>query len=206
MRDLLILGIVSFSIFLATPALGQTGSNSADTVWRSFRTAYLYHIQCIGLTEPDSDGTRVLLIAEPRPQVTLESLRALSQHSIVKRQTVGYYSWVADVLYLLPQMSGGDLSELLDSLNHHLVGTSYKSTIMALPPSSEVTGKRNLNLKIPAGEVGEWVLGDLAYADPRRSILNLLGLILFGLFSLVYLRSVLRASRTRRQVFAFVFF
>jgi hypothetical protein len=208
MRDLdrLILGIVSFSIFLATPALGQTGSNSADAVWRSFRTAYPYHIQCIGLTEPDSDGTRVLLIAEPPSQVTLESLRALSPSRIVKRQTVGYDGWVADVLYLLPQMSGGDLRELLDSLNHHLFGTSYKSTIMALPPSREVTGKRNLNLKIPAGEVGEWVLGDLAYADPGRSTLNLLGLILFGLFSLVYLRSVLRASRTRRQVFAFVFF
>ncbi len=81
-------------------------------------------------------------------------------------------------------MSGGDLRELLDSLNHHLFGTSYKSTIMALPPSREVTGKRNLNLKIPAGEVVEWVLGDLAYADPGRSTLNLLGLILFGLFRL----------------------
>jgi hypothetical protein len=211
MRDLqrLILGSVSFSIFLATPALGQTGSNSADAVWRSFRTAYPYHIQCIGLTEPDSDGTRVLLIAEPPPQVTLESLRALRpsrlQHPIVKRQMVGYDGWVADVLYLLPRMSGGDLRELLESLNHHLFGTSYKSTIMALPPSRDVTEK-NLNLKIPAGEVGEWVLGDLAYADPGRSTLNLLGLILFGLFSLVYVRSVLRASRTRRQVFAFVFF
>ncbi len=111
MRDLLILGIVSFSIFLATPALGQTGSNSADAVWRSFRIAYPYHIQCIGLTEPDSDGTRVLLIAEPPPQVTLESLRALSpsrlQHPIVKRQTVGYYGWVADVLLSAPADVGG---------------------------------------------------------------------------------------------------
>ena len=110
MRDFLLLGIVSFSIFLATPALGQTGSNSADAVWRSFRTAYHYHIQRIGLTEPDSDGTRVLLIAEPPPQVTLASLRALSpsrlQHSIVKRQTVGYYGWVADVLYLLRRCRG----------------------------------------------------------------------------------------------------
>ena len=212
MRDLLrlILGIVSFSVFLATPALGQTGNNSPDAVWRSFRTVYPYHIQCIGLTEPDSDGTRVLLIAEPPPQVTLESLRALSpsllQHPLVNRQTVGYDGWVADVLYLLPQMSGGDLRELLDSLNHHLFGTSYKSTIMALPPGNEARGKRNLDLKIPAGEVGEWVLGDLAYADPGRSTLNLLGLILFGLFSLVFLRRVLRASRTRRQVFVFVFF
>lgn len=84
-----------------------------------------------------------------------------------------YYGWVAYVLYLLPQMSGGDLRELLDSLNHHLFGTSYKSTIMAMPPSREVTGKRNLNLKIPAGDVGEWVLGDLVYADPGRSTLNL---------------------------------
>jgi hypothetical protein len=179
MRDLhrLILGIVSFSIFLAAPALGQTGSNSADAVWRSFRTAYPYSMHW-------ADRARF----GRHPQVTLESLRALSpsrlQHPIVKRQTVGYDGWVADVLYLLPQMSGGDLRELLDSLNHHLLGTSYKSTIMALPPSREVTGKRNLNLKIPAGEVGEWVLGDLAYADPGRSALNLLGLNLFGLFRL----------------------
>ena len=113
---------------------------------------------------------------------------------------------MADYLSAPARMWGGDLRDFLDSLNHHLFGTSYKSTIMALPPSREVTGKRNLNLKIPAGEVGEWVLGDLAYADPGRSTLNLLGLILFGLFSLVYLRILSRASRTRRQVFAFVFF
>jgi hypothetical protein len=208
MRDLhrLIFGIVSFSIFLATPALGQTGSNSADAVWRSFRTAYPYHIQCIGLTEPDSDGTRVLLIAEPPPQV---SLRALSpsrlQHPIVKRQTVGYDGWVADVLYVLPQMSGG--SE----------GTSRQSkpsSVRHLPQvrdygfASEQRGYREEEPEPQdsSGGSGRMGSGRSGVCRPGTQHSKPTWSDSFRTFFACIPEKLFRASRTRRQVFAFVFF
>ena len=197
----LVLGLFAF---LVVPVFGQTDNASIDSVWRTFRTTYPYHIQGIALTEPDSSGTRILVIAEPPPHITLDGLQALNpnllQRPNVKRCRVGYDGWVADIIYILPQMTPSELHGLLDRLNHYLYGTSYKATVIPLSAHAKTAAARNLDLRIPAGEIGEWVLGDLARANPGRSGGNIVGLFLLALVALWALVKLLGRSRNRRHV------
>lgn len=165
-----IVGTLTLILLLAPSTMGQNqGINNA---WKTFRNTYPYHIQCVGLTEPDEAGLRLMIIAEPPPHVTLESLRAVNpsvlQYPKVRFQKIGYDGWVADVIFVLPAMSREALKTMLDQLNHHLYGTAYKASVLALPTHANLGVKRSLDLRVPAGELGEWVLGDLAHPKVSR--------------------------------------
>jgi hypothetical protein len=187
---------------LGSPVLGQ--SQSTDDTWKSFREAYPYHIQCVALTEPNADGLRVLIVAEPPPHVTLESLKAIDplilQNPKVRRHEIGYDGWAADVIFVLPAMSRENLKTMLDRLNHQLYGTTYKATVVALPTRVNLVQKRNLDLRVPAGELGEWVLGDLAHPKTSRGWMNLIGLIAFGLLSAWNLRKIAKSGKNAKNL------
>lgn len=188
------------SIF-ATIASAQT--NNADSVWKDFREIYPYHIQSVWLTEPDTGGHRVLIIAEPPPHVTLQSLQAVDpfvlQRPITRRHRIGYDGWVEDVLFELPSMSSNDLKALLDKLHHHLYGTTYKASALFLPAKGVPAGQRNLDLRVPAGEIGDWLLGDIAHPGDSRGWLNMAGILLFACWSIWSLRKLVSGGRKSRH-------
>jgi hypothetical protein len=200
--------IVSFLILmlvLATPS--KTQLQLVENTWKDFRTDYPYHIQCVALSKPDGAGNRVLIVAEPPPHVTLRSLRALNpevlQNPSVEYQRIGYDGWVADVVFVLPAISRDTLRTTLDQLNHYLYGTTYKANVLALPTRPSAGGKRRLDLKVPAGELGEWILGDLAHPPASRSTANIQGLVLFAFVLVWALRRIVRSGRTARNLAMF---
>lgn len=59
------------SALLAAVAVLAQPSPSA---WRAFRQQYPFHIQGIALSPPDARGSRTLVVAEPPPATTKQSL------------------------------------------------------------------------------------------------------------------------------------
>lgn len=198
-KTLRILTLVFLGLsLLVGPTVAQ--ELSADSVWKEFRRSYPYHVQCVALTEPDSVGRRVMIVAEPPPHVTFNSLIAVAPsvlaHPVPRRQRIGFDGWVEDVTFVLPPLTSDDLKLMLENLQLHLYGTTYKSSILPLPAQHARVRQRSLDLRVPAGELGDWLLGDIAHPREGRSWSNTIALVLLSLWVLWCLAKVL--SRTRK--------
>src|SRR5258708_5614772 len=99
--------------------------------WKSFRAQHPYHVQIIGLSQPDTSQHRLLLIAEPPPHVIVSELKNIDAARLsnleIGRTGVGVNGWLKDILVELPPMSEPDLELLIDKLHSYLFGTSYKA-------------------------------------------------------------------------------
>ena len=129
-------------------------------IWKQFRTAYPYHVQVLGLSDPASDGSRVLVISEPPPHVAeADILAPLAQILLchaVERQRIGYDGWVRDMVVAV---SGQEpqLTQAISALYGRLFFTTYKAYVLPLPAQA-VQEHVDLDLKVTAAELSEWVL------------------------------------------------
>ena len=154
-----------FTLLLAATAFPQTPNHDSAAprpgpVWSQFRKSHPYHIQAVALSEPDPAGERTLIVSEPPPHVTLDSLRALSpllSSPKVETQHIGFDGWVKDVTYRLPALSDRDLTTLVDRLHYHLFGTTYKAYTIPIdaPPAAPLSA---INVRVPASALNAWLV------------------------------------------------
>lgn len=152
---------ICYFLALACIALASDAIAGEDH-WGSFRKAYPYHIQGVAMSEKAADGTRTLIIAEPPPHVTLESLKQLEPSIFatvnVKTHPVGYDGWVKDIVVELPKLTQDQLRTLVDRLYIHLFGTAYKAYVMKIPHSGTPERRGMLNLQVTAADLNKWIV------------------------------------------------
>jgi hypothetical protein len=162
MRAIRTFGVAILAVFVPAAALAD---GSARTMWQEFRAAHPYHLQIIGLSRPAGDGTRVLIVSEPPPHVTLDGLQACAPRPFasveVEKQPIGHDGWVKDVVVMLPPLDAPALREMLDRLHDYLFHTTYKADVLDLPAGPPPASKRaELDLKVPAPDLKRWTVDE----------------------------------------------
>jgi hypothetical protein len=84
----------------------KAAQQDPDDLWKLFRQQNPSPYQVLALSEPHDGGTRVLIISEPRLQVSFAALRAIDPELLdnakVHTQRIGIDGWVRDVVMGLP--------------------------------------------------------------------------------------------------------
>jgi hypothetical protein len=166
-RRLLLLTLTS--IFVMTGMSRAQLRSDFEEQWKSFREAFPYHTQILGLSPAAQDGHRLLLISEPPPHVTLDGVRTLDgrlSDISEKEHPIGVDGWVKDLRIDLPPIAQPELNELLDSLSNYLFFTSYKSAILALPIRPKTNAVYPLDVKVSAADLNDALFA--APSTPRR--------------------------------------
>jgi hypothetical protein len=173
MRKSLQITFIAACLFLW--AAKAPSASSIPHEWEFFRSKFPHHIQGVALSETRTDGTRVLIVAEPPPHVTLASLRDLSPvlaNLQTATQRLGHDGWVKDVVVTLPRSDNRALSSLCQKINRHLFGTSYKAYVLEIPgkiitpPTLIPQARYQLDYKISAAELQKWILTDHELFQP----------------------------------------
>ncbi|MBD0304999.1 MAG: hypothetical protein ICV76_00385, partial [Nitrospiraceae bacterium] len=165
---------ITIAILVMTVTLTSTGLAQTPTVeahWKAFRETYPYHVQGIAMS-PTNKRSRTLIIAEPPPHVTIESLKAVDPTVFaspqVKQHPIGYDGWVKDVVVHIDKIGPQRLTALIDKLHVHLFGTAYKAYVLKIPERSPGTKNEALDLQINAADLNRW----LFQAEERFSPLH----------------------------------
>ena len=171
LSQLLVAGlVVPLSVLFWSP----TEAADSSAVWQNFRTIYPYHVQTLALSEPNEQGERVIIIAEPPPNIGPAEIgnalatafgnevRRIEPH----RMVMGYDGWVEDfVVSLTPEPDGaaGDrfIHDGIASLSRSLFGTSYKAYALRLPVAArDGVQAAPSSLSITAAELKRWLLDE----------------------------------------------
>ena len=161
-----------------------------DACWADFRLTYPYHIQTIGLSAPEKDGSRILILSEPGPHVTVEEigekLKAVKHRIEEKTHPIGYDGWVKDIVVVISEISDKRLERALARISEYAFFSDYKPYFLPLSEPQQIRANANerLNFSASAAELDEWfVNGDdkiFVDADDRSSEFQLPDLIRQG--------------------------
>lgn len=132
--------------------------------WKAFRDTFPFHIQTLAFDKE----SRLLIISEPPPHITLKSVReAIQQYNPtidprmdIKSNSIGVDGWVKDILVQLPPMTGAQTQEAIDAIQQHVFFTTYKSYVMSLPVDRPVLHSDNLDLNVSSAEIKKWLFED----------------------------------------------
>jgi hypothetical protein len=169
-RQIAILLILTAALHVSTAAHAALGDNG---LWDSFRERYPFHVQVVGISDPDTSGERILIISEPPPTLPRGQFRE-TLHSIfgdalvraeLRRQPIGYDGWVEDVVATVKYSNNSagiqHLRNDLALLAERLFGTAYKFAPVRLSANKPmVTERAPPNLTVTAAELQAWLLTD----------------------------------------------
>ena len=168
------LACIVFSISVV--AQDQPGTS----VWQSFRQKYPYHAQFISMSPQAADGSRILIVAEPPPHVTIESFKSLSpvlRDAVVMKHPIGHDGWVKDIVVALPDMTPDQTKALVTQLNGYLFSTSYKASFLEFSPDKTKplrAAPMKTNLEVPVSDLRAIALGSNEflplYGGPYESL------------------------------------
>jgi hypothetical protein len=149
--------------------------------WQRFRSQYPYHVQGVAVSEPRSDGRRVVIAAEPPPHVSVLQIRELfrgAERVSFPRQQVGYDGWVQDAVAVMPPMSNDDVRTLVAAIHLAFFGTTYKA--YALPIGTRgLVDSSALDLDVTAAELDKWLLASPpAPLSPAAAVTFFLALLI----------------------------
>ncbi len=145
-------------VLLGFSASAVAQQNQVD-VWKSYRQQYPYHAQLIAVSPRAADGSRVLIVSEPPPHVTLEAFRAFSpelKDAVVMKQDIGHNGWVKDIVVVLPNLTPDETQGLVTRLNRFLFFTSYKASYIELTlgkTSPQKRGALRTNLQVSVSDL-----------------------------------------------------
>lgn len=121
-------------VVVATPAPVLPSANPL-AFWTKFRESYPLHAQGVALSNPEPDGSRIVIVAEPPPDIALSDLQATSAvfaEAKVLSHRLGHDGWTKDVAAVVPaEVNATDLTE---NLERTLFGTSYRGFLLPVPP------------------------------------------------------------------------
>jgi hypothetical protein len=145
----------------------------ARAVWTKLRQVdYPYHLQTVALSPRFRSGCRALIIAEPPPAMTLDSLDAVAPHLFANRETlqhkIGYDGWTQDVVVTLPPVEEAELDELIAVLHDALFGTTYRMQVLdtSKPAPRHDPKAAPLDITVGAGDLNRWLLEENSAFQP----------------------------------------
>lgn len=140
------------------------GDAESAQEWEQFRKVYPFHFQTTAITAPAADGSRILIIAEPPPHVTLQGLTSLDPQHLAAaksyKHVLGYDGWVKDVVVDVPPMKEADLRDLLDRVHVYLFGTTYKTAPLPLPATASAPTPVPIDARVAATDLFRWFVVD----------------------------------------------
>lgn len=161
---------LSFVFMQAAPASAEKfGEVSPATAkdWRDFRAGHPFHNQIVAVSDPRSNGERSLLITEPSPSVTWESLSSHLRSSVsgcsTAKHDVMFDGWIYDVVCTLPSMDEDKLNEFIGNLHVLLFTTTHGAQAIRLPAPPEAIKGPSLDYRFTATDLERWLID----AKPR---------------------------------------
>jgi hypothetical protein len=158
----------------ARPCSDEDRAAAVD-VWGKLRNVdYPYHLQTVALSPPFRSGCRALIIAEPPPAVTLDSLQAVAPallgRSETRRHQVGYDGWTQDVVVTLPPVDDAQLKELIAGLHVALFDSTYRMDVLdtGVPPPKYDPKTAPLDVGIGPGDLNRWLVTENAAFGPLQ--------------------------------------
>jgi hypothetical protein len=138
---------------------------AAAAIWTKLRQVdYPYHLQTVALSPRFRSGCRALIIAEPPPAITLQSLQAVAPQLLATSETlqhqIGYDGWTRDVVVTLPPVEDAELKELVAALHETLFGTTYRMQALdTSAPAPRYDAKTAaLDVAVGPGDLNRWLL------------------------------------------------
>src|SRR2546421_9118750 len=99
-------------------------ADSAESAWTDFRNQFAYHVQTIALFDH-----HYLIISEPPPHVTVQRLISLAPSILAEPRVfdhpMGVDGWTKDIVFELPQLDNRGLTDLIDTIQLYVFGTTY---------------------------------------------------------------------------------
>jgi len=133
---------------------------SYSTCWDNFRLNFPYHIQTIGVSDFEQDGSRILIVSEPPKHFSAYEAENIFSHfnikSEIKTHTIGYDGWVKDFVVVLSGGSDRQKKRAIEKLYEYVFQSNYKPHFLNL--SKNFTDKLNSgsNYSISAAEINNW--------------------------------------------------
>ena len=156
---------------------GEASPSRQESEWQSFRAAFPFHIQTLAAAAEDKDGSRTLIVSEPPPHVTIETLVGVDRDALASHQiqqwTIGFDGWVRDVVFRLPRMGEPQFDVLIRKLSAFLFATDYKHYCLKLPVNREaIRTKYPLDVQVQVSDLEGWFesvrFRAVGSNDPRR--------------------------------------
>lgn len=144
----------------ALPAFGIVANESLEQ-WKNFRRAQPFQVHVIALQPGVQQATPTLILTEPPPQITWESLQArlaaFSSGCAVRRWQLMYDGWVQDVVCTVkPTLQDSALAEAIAGLQVAVFGTG-EGRLVRLPAPSRKMIKHSLDLQYSAEDLLRWL-------------------------------------------------
>ena len=139
-----------------------------DDVWKSFRHQFPFHIQTIEQSPRNSAGTYFVLIAEPPPHTTLESIKAQFNGHVIsweeKKNQIGYDGWAKDLILEIKTANDAEMDTFYHRLYRHLffVEPHRKPLNLSVQEEPVYFSMQNLNYEIQSIYLEHWLLGEKA--------------------------------------------
>ena len=138
---------------------------AAKAVWTTLReTTHPYHLQTLAMSPPFKSGCRALIIAEPPPSVTLDTIRAVAPDlfasSTLQRHKIGYDGWTQDVVVTLPAIADAERVELTEQLGSLMFGTTYGTDVLdtSQPVPRFDPKATSTDMDVTPSELSKWLL------------------------------------------------
>ncbi len=171
MKKLLLL----LSLLTIGQVMDATSRVSIDDVWKEFRANHPYGFQTVGLKHNGDE--QIFVISEPSENVSFQAIESLFSNYngtvTIKKNSLGYDGWLADVVGSIKFKSTDQESEFKNKLFTLLYGTAYKAYYTDLDKPSRhayfAPYKYNLNYSITAAELKQW------FVDEKESFGELSG-------------------------------
>ncbi len=166
---------------------------SSSNSWDNFRLNFPYHIQTIGVSDFEQDGSRIILISEPPNHFTEAGVLTIFNHfntkSEIKTHEIGYDGWVKDYLIVTTGGSERQMKIAIDELNKYVFQSDYRPHYLELSKSQAPDLNCGDNYSITAAEINNWFIEgeDKLFVSSRdensiESIANLINSNQFGVY------------------------
>ena len=144
------------------PETSPASSKTGQQWWEQFRETHPFHSQIIAVSDPDQEGERILIIAEPPPNVSQEDVhRILAPYATsveIKKAIIMFDGYVRDVVATLRPANADALDELMTHLHLKMFGSTYGAFLAKLPVNAPIILDRSLNLAISTADLQRWLL------------------------------------------------
>jgi len=161
-------------ITITSVAGGPVESSAAflnkDKIWQSFRERFPFHIQIIGHTSRQSDGSFLFLVSEPPPHCTFSDVKAIfKKHDIYleeKPNPHGYDGWTKDLLIVVNKSKKEEKDSLYQDLYRYIFFTTpnrnNRPLLLTFKKEPILFAEDNLNYEISCFHLENWLLSEKA--------------------------------------------
>lgn len=153
-----------WELFIAQPDVEKTLAwNAHENAWSEFRLNFQYHIQTIGVSNYDQDGSQLIIVSEPPSFFKPEEIEAFFKYfklkTAIKTHTIGYDGWVKDLVIVVSGGSDRQKKIALDKLYAYVYHSDYKPHYLDLTQTATfIPNQGGDNLSISAAEINNWFI------------------------------------------------